>query len=91
MTEQEIHYRQQPQYLYQRSWGEAFMAFLTDPQTSTLLKVLLGLGPITLMDDVIPGIGLIDEPYLLVWVFVVMIVILRVRAYRVVPTKHLDK
>jgi hypothetical protein len=85
MAEPEIHYRSQPDYQPQRSWGEAFFAFLTDRHASTLLKILLGIGPITLMDDIIPGLGLIDEPYLPIWIFVLILVYLRVSAYRNIP------
>lgn len=89
MAEQELHYRDTPQKSYQRSWGEAFVAFLTDKQASTLLKVLFGLGPVALLDDVIPIVGLVDEPYLVVWIFVAIIVYLKVSAYRNIPSKQL--
>lgn len=72
----------QQQTSIQRSWSEAFMLFLRDQHASTILKFALGLGPITILDDIIPGIGLLDNPYIPIWVTVVIVVIFKVRSYR---------
>ncbi|HEX8182543.1 MAG TPA: hypothetical protein VF575_02985 [Candidatus Saccharimonadales bacterium] len=66
----------------QRSWSEAFMLFLRDRQVSIILKFAFGLGPITILDDIIPGIGLLDNPLIPVWLIVVVVVFFKVRSYR---------
>ena len=58
------------------------MAFIRDQHASSLLKWAFGLGPITILDDLIPGIGLIDNPLIPVWLIVVVVVFFKVRSYR---------
>ena len=70
------------------SWMQAYMMFLKNPSESRALKmmplVLLGLVPVTVLDDlVLPGIGLIDNvPTSLVVIVVGVLTWLRVKSYR---------
>jgi hypothetical protein len=68
-----------------RTWPQAFMAFMRDHRASLFLKWAFGLGPITILDDLVPGIGLIDNPLIPVWLIVVVVVFFRVRSYRNIP------
>ena len=65
-----------------RSWQEAFLAFIKDQHASTILKLAFGLGPLTVLDDIIPGIGLLDDPLIPVWLIVIVVVFFKVRSYR---------
>ena len=65
-----------------RSWPKAFLAFLRDQRASIILKLIFGFGPLTILDDIIPGIGQLDDPLIPLWLIVVVVVFFKVRAYR---------
>lgn len=70
-----------------RSWPRAFLAFLRDQRASILLKLIFGFGPLTLLDDIVPGIGQLDDPLIPVWLIVVVVVFFKVRKYRTYDDK----
>lgn len=70
----------------QRTWPQAFWAWVKDGHTSLVLKILLGYGPVAILNDLVPGLGLIDNLYLPVWIIIAVVVFLQVSTYRYVTT-----
>jgi hypothetical protein len=65
-----------------RSWPQAFWAWVKDGHTSLILKILLGYGPVAIANDLIPGIGLLDDLFVPIWIVIIAVVLMQVNAYR---------
>jgi hypothetical protein len=83
MPDMPVRTRTEPQAV--RTWPQAFVAWVKDGHTSLILKILLGYGPVAILNDLIPGIGFLDNLYLPVWIIVLVVVFIQVSSYRYAP------
>ena len=71
-------------------WLTAYMRFLTSKDESLMLKVaplaLIGVMPMDVVSNIIPGIGLLDDSgYILITIVVLSKTLIRVNHYRRSP------
>jgi len=79
MSSRVSHGQQTPQH----GWLKAAYTFVRDEQRSKLLRTLFAYGPFAVLNDFfLPVVGTVDDPYIPVWLLILLFVIPKIKQYR---------